>query len=120
MKVIHLLFVTLIIVTPLTTVAQKSERNYNAIKILSSQPQPHFVFKANDQTLEIPSTSEERVDLSILDPNSIASIHVLKNQEAIEQYGTNGKNGVIIISFKEFDKMPQSIQDKFNNTPGRD
>jgi hypothetical protein len=118
MKAIHLLFVTLIIATPLTTVAQKSERNYNAIKILSSQP--HFVFKANDQTLEIPSTNEERVDLSILDPNSIASIHVLKNQEAIEQYGTNGKNGVIIISFKEFVKMPQSIQDKFKNTPGRD
>lgn len=43
--------------------------------------------------------SEETV--KNLDPNTIESITVLKNENAIEKYGENGKNGVIEVYMKK-------------------
>ncbi len=119
MKTTKTLFIIFILGMPLTNLAQKSERNFNSIKILSSKPQPHFVLKANDETLEIPSSTDEKLNLSFIDPNSIESVHVFKDKEAIEKYGANGKNGVVIISFKAFDRMPLAIQEKFKTSSAK-
>ena len=35
-----------------------------------------------------------------INPNTIASVVILKDQSAVEQYGEKGKNGVIIITTK--------------------
>lgn len=45
----------------------------------------------------------ERPDLPLheIDPNSIASISVLKDKNAMEQYGVKAKNGVILVTTKE-------------------
>lgn len=40
-------------------------------------------------------------DMEKIDPNSIQSVTVLKNQSAIEKVGKKGENGVVIITLKE-------------------
>lgn len=40
-------------------------------------------------------------DINSIDPNNIASIHVLKDQKAVESYGERGKNGAILIYTKK-------------------
>lgn len=44
-------------------------------------------------------------DLSHIKPNDIESIHVLKNEKAIDQFGEAGKNGVVVITLKNFVKL---------------
>jgi TonB-dependent SusC/RagA subfamily outer membrane receptor len=39
-------------------------------------------------------------DINALDPNTIESISVLKDDNAVKLYGEKGKNGVIIIKTK--------------------
>ncbi len=41
------------------------------------------------------------IDLIKIDPNSIESIKVYKGEEAIEEYGEKGKNGVIVVTSKK-------------------
>lgn len=40
-------------------------------------------------------------DIKEIDPNTIESIEVLKNEAAVQQYGEKGRNGVIIVKLKE-------------------
>ena len=40
-------------------------------------------------------------DVNTIDPNSIKSVQVLKDEDAIKLYGEDGKNGVIVISTKD-------------------
>ncbi len=37
----------------------------------------------------------------ILNPSSIKSVNVLKNQQELEKYGNAGKNGVVILTLSE-------------------
>ncbi len=43
-------------------------------------------------------------DLKKIDQNDIYSIDVLKNTDAVEKYGTDARNGVIVITTKEYAK----------------
>ncbi|MBX2963792.1 MAG: TonB-dependent receptor plug domain-containing protein [Cyclobacteriaceae bacterium] len=47
-------------------------------------------------------------DLSSIKPNDIESIQVIKNQHAIDQFGEAGKNGVVLITLKNFKKFKLS------------
>lgn len=95
-------------------VAQEKEPNYGTVKLLAKQ-KPYLVLKVNERVLELKADESDRLDMNKLDAKNIESIHVLKDQEAIDQYAENGKNGVVIITFKAFDKLPHSLQDQFNN-----
>jgi bla regulator protein blaR1 len=46
---------------------------------------------------------KSNVDLDSFDPNTIESVTVLKDQAAINVYGKDGENGVIIIKSKNVD-----------------
>lgn len=43
----------------------------------------------------------ERASTSDINPNQIESITVLKDKEALKQYGEKGKNGVLLITTKK-------------------
>lgn len=45
------------------------------------------------------------VDISDIDPEDISSVDVLKGNHAIKRYGSNGKNGAIVITTKEINKI---------------
>ncbi len=55
--------------------------------------------------LDTKSGYKKLISLETTDPNEIESIHVLKDKSAIEKFGDEGKNGVIIIKLK--DNMPK-------------
>jgi TonB family protein len=44
---------------------------------------------------------ESKVDLKDIEPNSIESVSVLKDEAAIKKYGDKGKNGVLEITMKK-------------------
>jgi TonB-dependent SusC/RagA subfamily outer membrane receptor len=82
-------------------------KNDDASRVTSSDNETPFIIedlKDNDEILIILDKKEmlykEFRDKNI-DPNTIESISVLKNQPAIKKYGEKGKNGVIIINLKK-------------------
>ena len=51
--------------------------------------------------LSFDKKAEFDAKLNTIDPNSIASIDVVKGQKAFDIYGEKGKNGVIVITKKK-------------------
>ena len=53
--------------------------------------------------------------MSDIAPNWIQSIAVLKDQQAIDNYGALGKYGVVIVELKDnaFNKMPAHLAEQF-------
>jgi len=109
-----LLALFLIVLISISGAAQDKEPNYGTVKLLAKE-KPYFVLKVSNYVLEFKADAQDVLDLNKLDANNIESIHILKDKEAIDQYAENGKNGVFIITFKAFDKLPHSLQDQFNS-----
>lgn len=86
MKALHTLLVACCFAT-----ASAQEINL----ITSTTEKPLFVVNGERTTYD---------DLSHIKPNDIESIHVLKNEKAIDQFGEAGKNGVVVITLKNFKK----------------
>lgn len=86
-----------------------------SIKVVSSKSQiaEYNTSDTNDKTGAFSFENEEDLPLVIIDgkkgdkkledliPDEIHTVHVLKDQKAIEQYGEKGKNGVIEIITKK-------------------
>ncbi len=64
----------------------------NNIKSYSTKKEPHLII--------IDGKKVSDKDLKDLEPSSIEEIHILKGQMAIEAYGQEAKNGVVIITRK--------------------
>jgi hypothetical protein len=86
MKALH----TLLVICCFAT-ASAQEINLNT----TTAEKPLFVINGKHTTYD---------DLSHIKPNDIESIHVLKNEKAIDQFGEAGKNGVVVITLKNFKK----------------
>ncbi|HMG93326.1 MAG TPA: hypothetical protein VK589_24885 [Chryseolinea sp.] len=101
--------------------SQKSKQdNFQSIQVRGlPHSNPMFVINAGDKTLQIPPAMESRhsfsLDMSDIEANWIQSITVLKDQQAIDKYGTLGKYGVVILELKDnaYDKMPAHLAEKF-------
>lgn len=81
-----------------TTLLPDSDNNKVMIRVNSDKSgnQPLFIIKTDSGT----QTATEMKDFDI-EPNDIESISVLKDKSAIELYGDEGKDGVIIITVKK-------------------
>lgn len=81
---------------------------------------PLIVIKAGDKTATIlPATKSNASFSTILqsmDASWIQSVTVLKDQQAVEKYGTLGTYGVIILEVKDgaYDKMPAHVAERFH------
>ncbi|MFC5283876.1 hypothetical protein [Pedobacter alpinus] len=62
--------------------------------------QPLFVINYGKKTYQHLNDSTNNNFANIISPQSIASIYILKDKKAIEQFGDKAKNGVIIITIK--------------------
>ena len=49
---------------------------------------------------------DSEFDVSSIDPKDIESISVLKGKSALDLYGEEGKNGVVIINLKKAENKP--------------
>lgn len=56
------------------------------------------------------------VELSSIDPNTIESMTVIKDQAAIDIYGEEAKNGVVLVITKDFAKPVQYAAAKSQQT----
>jgi hypothetical protein len=80
---------------------------------------PLVVLNSGDKTVKFESTAQEyyytrvRFSLNDIDPNQIKSIEVLKDRAAIEQYGVEAINGVIVLNLKDFDFLPDKTKKLF-------
>lgn len=66
--------------------------------------QPLFVIDGVKKVLpQEPGEKKKDLDAALnISPNDIESISVLKGQDAIDKYGEEGKNGVILITTKSY------------------
>lgn len=86
---------------------------FRATSINSTSPQPLFVLKASEKTLEFDPAKNEKPDLESIDSKWIETITVLKGDDAKNKYGDRGLNGVIVIVFKDLYLLSKELQTKF-------
>lgn len=60
---------------------------------------PLYIIKSHNKEFKVK-------DISILNPNAIQAISVLKDSSAINKYGNEAKNGVVLITVND-DKYPE-------------
>ena len=107
------------------TDAAGSTRARNNVRVrgeasLSASNEPLWVvdgvpFYTGDRTNQIPGMSYSVSPLSMLDPNDIESITVLKDADQVTIYGANGANGVILVTTKSGAKnMPLRVSATVN------
>ena len=64
---------------------------------------PLFIIRsASGEEREVPNEEFEKID-----PQTIESMEVLKDQSAVEKYGDKAKNGVVIVKLREFNATLQ-------------
>jgi len=88
-------------------IASAQEANINIIAQSSTTEKPLFVVNGE---------RTQYTDLSHIKPNDIESIQVLKNEKAIDQFGEAGKNGVVVITLKNF-KKPEVTEEPVHQNP---
>ena len=70
--------------------AQNTEKK--ELPNLNSSEKPLFILDEEEISYE---------EMRKIDPNTIKSINVFKDKNALEKYGEKGKNGVVVITIKE-------------------
>lgn len=65
---------------------------------------------ADQKPLVIMNGEKYNLDLTSIDTNAIESIYIFKGEEAIAKFGSEGKNGVILIDMKSVDKLSSSLE----------
>ena len=63
---------------------------------------------------------EKGFELNSIMPTNIESITVLKDKSALEQYGEEGKDGVIIVTLKDKAKIPTTTANNVDNQRSSD
>jgi hypothetical protein len=118
MKMKHLILVIFLAIGQHFCLAQSDSVNnqLNSTKFTLADTSPYYVLKVDDKSVAIDKHVDTQFDLDSIDPNWIKEIQVLKGFEAKSDYGERGKNGVVIIYFKDFNTLPPELQARFNGT----
>lgn len=113
MKKTLFLFALLIVVSPVVSFAQdETDRIFDRVKTYtSSAEKPAYVLKVDDKTLVFDNEKKNDLSLEKIDPNTIQELKVLKGVDALA-YSETSKS-VIVITFKNFEKLPPSLKKKF-------
>lgn len=121
MKFRNLLFATLLIVGTQFCFGQEIPSS----NLLEPKPpmefkissiQPYYVLKADDKSIGIISTEDNKFELSSIEAELISRMEVIKGKNATDQYGVLGANGVIVITFKNYATLPKELKDRFRDT----
>jgi beta-lactamase regulating signal transducer with metallopeptidase domain len=96
------------IITEHQTIHQPGINESTISRIKTETDEPIFII--NGKVVK----KENTIDI---DPNSIDQIHVIKGDKAITQYGTEGKNGVIVIDLKSDNTWTAKSDTKKSDDP---
>lgn len=69
-------------------------------------------------TIFINEKEVTKAEFDRLDPNTIASVSILKGEAAINKFGDKGKNGVILISLKKDESNAYTLVEQMPEFPG--
>lgn len=76
---------------------------------------PHVVIEVNQKSMELSvEESKKFMDGININNRGMQSIRVLSQEEATDQYGIRGRNGVVIAKYNDAYKLPWDLQMKFN------
>lgn len=80
--------------------------------------QPYYILKADDKSVGIMSASNPKndFDLKSIDNDLVSRLDVIQGQDATDQYGELGANGVIVVTFKSYASLPQELKDRFKDS----
>lgn len=101
--------------TPCFGQTDQTKTESASIQLKSKPGSPFYVLTVDEKNLELDARKNEHVDLATIDPNTIESIQILKGREAKDKYGDKGQNGVVIITFKDFNLLSKELQAKFTD-----
>ena len=76
--------------------SDKSTRNADSTQ-LTPAPRPLVILQSDDRFLILDPKKNETFDFDAIEPKSIKSITVLKDEKARNAYGDKGQNGVLVI-----------------------
>jgi hypothetical protein len=107
------LFALLLLLSPVVSFAQdETDKIFDRVKVYNkSAQQPTYVLKVDDKTLVFDNEKKKEISFEKIDPNTIKEIQVLKGVDALA-YGES-TYGVVVITFKDFEKLPSSLKEKF-------
>lgn len=72
-------------------------------------------FNRNPLMVVIDGVVSPNTNLDNIDPETIESINVLKDESATTMYGEKGKNGVVLVTLKKDDPISQTFKLKSNS-----
>jgi hypothetical protein len=115
MKIKKILFVSVLVSASTLCFAQIVQPENSSSQSSTANDSILFVLKVDNKSFEVDPRKNEKLDFASIDPTAIESISVLKGLEAKDTHGNNRQNGVIIISFRNFNVLPKALQTKFSD-----
>jgi hypothetical protein len=115
MKNRHLLIVPVLSLALNLSFGQGKEQEKKLVQSSTANDSILFVLKVDNKSFEVDPRKNEKLDFASIDPTAIESISVLKGLDAKDTHGNNRQNGVIIISFRNFNVLPKALQTKFSD-----
>jgi hypothetical protein len=115
MKIKKILFVSILVSASTLCFTQIVQPENSSSQSSAANDSILFVLKVDNKSFEVDPRKNEKLDLASIDPTAIESISVLKGLDAKDTHGNNRQNGVIIISFRNFNVLPKALQTKFSD-----
>jgi TonB-dependent SusC/RagA subfamily outer membrane receptor len=83
----------------ITTIVSKTDTGKKTVKLnINAAARPLYIIDG-----------KEASDLTLIDPNMVESVSVVKDAAATSIYGPKGKNGVVVIATKKAKPAPATI-----------
>ena len=99
-----------------------SKINIRGISTINADTDPLWIIDGlpmySGRGLEASTSSVSQDPMSLINPNDIESMEVLKDAAATSIYGSRGSNGVIIITTKSGKKLDQKVNINIDYTVG--
>ncbi|HET6557851.1 MAG TPA: TonB family protein, partial [Prolixibacteraceae bacterium] len=113
--------------SPMGTNSPVSGFRFSAKKIQGQYGKGTEIIKGDDISLDLGNTTSTifidgkeatKTEFDKLDPNTIASVSILKGESATTVYGDKGKNGVILITLKKVENDVYTLVEQMPEFPG--
>lgn len=114
MKLHHILLTAIVLIGHNICFGQKDHsRQLSTVTRYKPAKPAILVLKVDKKSLVLMPQENEAMPLESFDPDWIKSISVLKGEDMIDIYGKEARNGVLIITFKDFNALSKELQNKF-------
>ena len=117
MNLRHILLTALVLIGPDICFGQEDLSRHQPT-VIPHRPAKSaiYVLKVDNKSLVLMPGQNEDITLKSFDADWIQSISIQKGKNMIDIYGKDARNGVVIITFRDFKIIPRELQDKFRES----